>query len=306
MGFPELFDKLPCGLRLRRLFATLWAEMTFPQSCPTGHFYSPIPAREELRRDGKRIFNTAVRSLPEIDLNESQQLVLLQRLAAQAATFTLPQTPTEGRRYYSNNDYFTLADALVLATLLIEHKPQRYLEIGSGFSSALALDVRDRLLRRKLQCVFADPNAGRLRSLIGTSADGGIEILEERIQDVPDRRFQALSSGDVLFVDGSHVAKVGSDVNDVIFRVLPLLHVGVLVHFHDIWWPFEYRAEDVLRGRSWNEAYLLRAFLADNGRYEILLFGSWLQHCHSTEWCAAFPMAEGSVASSLWLRKVRT
>ena len=306
MGFPELFDKLPCGLRLRRLFATLWAEMTFPQSCPPGHFYSPIPAREELRRDRKRIFNTSVRSLPEIDLNESEQLVLLQRLAARAATFTLAHTPTEGRRYYANNDYFTLADALVLATMLIEHKPERYLEIGSGFSSALALDVRDHLLGRKLQCAFADPNPGRLRSLIGSSDDGGIEILEERIQDVPDHRFQALSSGDVLFVDGSHIAKVGSDVNDVIFRVLPLLQVGVLVHFHDIWWPFEYRAGDVLRGRSWNEAYLLRAFLSDNRRYEILLFGSWLQHCHSAEWCAAFPTAEGSVASSLWLRKVRT
>src|SRR6185503_18175174 len=112
---------------------------------------------------------------------------------------------------------------------------------------------------------------GRLRSLIGTSTDGAVEILEERIQNVPDRRFQALSSGDVLFVDGSHVAKVGSDVNDVIFRVLPLLRVGVLVHFHDILWPFEYGKEDVLRGRSWNEAYVLRAFLADNARYEILL-----------------------------------
>jgi predicted O-methyltransferase YrrM len=99
------------------------------------------------------------------------------------------------------------------------------------------------------------------------------------------------------------VAKAGSDLNDVLFRILPLLKEGVLIHFHDIYWPFEYAEEDVMRGRSWNEAYLLRAFLANNERYQIELFPSFLEAQRSSEWTAAFPGMKQGRSSSLWLRK---
>jgi hypothetical protein len=82
-----------------------------------------------------------------------------------------------------------------------------------------------------------------------------------------------------------------------------LLQPGVMIHFHDIFWPFEYAEKDIFHGRSWNEAYLLRAFLANNGKYQVELFGSWLESCHSKAWQSAFPQISSCPASSLWLRK---
>jgi hypothetical protein len=78
----------------------------------------------------------------------------------------------------------------------------------------------------------------------------------------------------------------------------------VIIHFHDIFWPFEYSREQVFQGISWNEAYLLRAFLANNSKYEVLFFPSWLEAAHAQEWQGAFPGVKGIRSSSLWIRKL--
>ena len=80
---------------------------------------------------------------------------------------------------------------------------------------------------------------------------------------MPADELADLHAGDVLFVDSTHVAKIGSDVNHLVFDVFPRLPPGVLVHVHDIAYPFEYPQEWVEEGRAWNEAYLLRGFLLD-------------------------------------------
>ena len=304
MNYFKCIEKLPSGLRIRRLLETIWAELTFAQSCAPGHFYSPIPSRKEIEQDSQRIFGTGKRQLPEICLNEQNQISLLNRLATHSTYLKLPELPIDGRRFYLKNDYFAFADAVVLATMLLEFKPRRYLEIGSGFSSALVLDIRDHYLAGQLECCFVEPSDTRLKSLLNGDDTKTATILTERVQNVDDSIFQALEAGDILFVDGSHVSKVGSDLNDIVFRVLPLLRPGVMVHFHDILWPFEYARADVLLGRSWNEAYLIRAFLANNSDYEIVLFPSWLENSHPIEWIRALPEASRSKASSFWIRKL--
>ena len=60
------------------------------------------------------------------------------------------------------------------------------------------------------------------------------------IQQVPVATFEALEAGDILFIDSTHVLRTGSDVCFELFEVLPRLASGVLVHFHDMFWPFEY------------------------------------------------------------------
>ena len=290
---------------MRRLLQTVWAELMFPQSCPPGHFYSPIPSRADIERDKQRIFESRVQALQGIDLSEEEQLLLLARLGRHARQLSFTDAPKNGHRYYFLNDYFALGDATILATMLLEHRPRRYVEIGSGFSSALVLDIRDGFSLTNLECSFIEPSPDRLRKLLRPADVEQVSILQMRVQEVPDSVFRNLNLNDVLFIDSSHVVKVGSDLNDVLFRVLPVLRPGVLVHFHDVCWPFEYGSENVLSGRSWNEAYFLRAFLSNNDAYEISLFGSWLQQCRPQEWRQSFPNAEKSTASSLWLRKVR-
>jgi predicted O-methyltransferase YrrM len=299
MKVTPLFYRLPAGLRLHRLFRAIWTELTFPQSCAPGHFYSPIPAREDVERHSARVLSNVCVPLPEIELFEQAQFSLLERLSKHAMTWA----SAANDRFRIENDYLPQADAIVLAAMLLEAKPQRYIEIGSGFSSALVLDVRDRFLDGKLHCTFIEPDAERLQSLLRPADTESCDVLKRRVQDVDDEVFGMLDSGDVLFVDGSHVSKVGSDLNDVLFRVLPLVAPGVRIHFHDVYWPFEYRREDLLRGRSWNEMYILRAFLANSAIYRIHLFGSWLEQCHADKWFSAFPQARTTMASSLWLVK---
>ena len=92
------------------------------------------------------------------------------------------------------------------------------------------------------------------------------------LQDVAlEEVIGTLRANDVLFIDSSHVSRVGSDVNRLIFAVLPELPKGVFVHFHDVFYPFEYPQEWVYEGRGWNEAYILRAYLQANPGYKIRL-----------------------------------
>ena len=132
-----------------------------------------------------------------------------------------------------------------------------------------------------------------------------MRVLREPVQEVDPAVFAALEPGDVLFVDSTHVAKVGSDVLHLLFRVLPGLPAGVWIHFHDVHHPFEYPREWVLAGRAWNEAYLLRALLGSGSRYEVAFFGSYFARFYAEELKRGMPLAARNPGSSLWLRVAR-
>jgi hypothetical protein len=105
-------------------------------------------------------------------------------------------------------------------------------------------------------------------------------------------------------VDSSHVSKTGSDVNYYLFQILPRLKPGVVIHIHDMFWPFEYLEEWVLsEKRSWNEAYLVHAFLQYNSAFEIVYWNNYAFHFLSAELRAAMPLCLGNEGGSLWLRK---
>jgi hypothetical protein len=66
--------------------------------------------------------------------------------------------------------------------------------------------------------------------------------------------------------------KTGGDVVRIVLEVLPVLRPGVLVHFHDVFLPYEYpRAWVFELRRAWGEQYLLQAFLAYNEEFEVLM-----------------------------------
>jgi len=115
--------------------------------------------------------------------------------------------------------------------------------------------------------------------------------------------FDALSSNDILFIDSTHVSKTGSDVNRILFDILPRLSRGVFIHFHDVFYPFEYPKEWVYEGRAWNEDYILRAFLEYNDAFEIVLFGTWLAKFERDLLREMMPMTLENPGGSLWLRK---
>jgi hypothetical protein len=107
----------------------------------------------------------------------------------------------------------------------------------------------------------------------------------------------------VLFVDSSHVAKVGSDVNRIVIEILPALARGVWVHFHDVFYPFEYPREWVEAGRAWNEGYLLRAFLQYNRAFSVQLFPTFLARFHPDRFAGGMSPCLRNPGGALWLRK---
>jgi predicted O-methyltransferase YrrM len=262
-----------------------------PYSLP-GHHTSPIPGSRELE--------WSLRPQPPvsaIDLNEEGQLQLLKQIRPDWL-----ELASTARRYRDSGVY-PASDAIVYYALLRELRPRRIIEVGSGFSSALALDARDQFLPG-LEMTCIDPYPQRLDALLQEDDFATVEIIRRPVQDVPLARFDDLEAGDMLFCDTDHFAKLGSEVNWLIFNVLPRLRPGVLVHLHDIFWPFEYPEQWRREGRGYNELYLVRALLMFDKALVIRLFNHWLWVEHR-DLFAGLPV-DASAPGGLWLETTDT
>jgi predicted O-methyltransferase YrrM len=272
---------------------------------PPGHFASPLPDHDLVEQMHLDLVHRT--DLPGIALNVNAQLELLRSLAPIVAAAPFPTHATSGFRYHYENAFFSYGDACYLYGFLNLLKPNRVIEVGSGYSSALMLDTRDHS-DWKGKLTFIEPNPTRLNALLMAADDDGSTLIKTLVQNVPLDTFAQLDANDVLFIDSSHVSKIGSDVNYLFFEVLPRLRTGVVIHVHDIFWPFEYPKSWYDRGWAWNEAYLLRALLTGR-RYEVLAFPSYLESCHTeavrTTMSLALQRAATTAdqgASSIWLR----
>jgi hypothetical protein len=270
---------------------------------PAGHFYSPLVAIEEARRDEHRIFADSPRTLAGIDLNESRQLETLAKFEELYPSIDFPATKSSTHRYYYDNTAYSYSDAIMLHCMMRHIKPRRIIEVGSGYSSCAMLDTNERHLDNSVHFSFIEPYPGLLKSLVRSDDLASIDILESRLQDVPISRFEQLNSGDFLFIDSTHVSKTGSDVNYLLFDVMPVLHDGVYIHIHDIFYPFEYPKEWIFGGRSWNEIYALRAFLQFNSLFTIEMMNTYLEHFHQQRFAARMPLCLKNTGGSIWLRK---
>jgi hypothetical protein len=188
--------------------------------------------------------------------------------------------------------------------MLLEFRPRRVIEVGCGYSSCLMLDTNERFFNGSLDLTLIDPALGELRSLFGERGAGAARLLSDRVQNVPPEVFERLEANDILFMDSSHVSKTGSDVNYLLFQILPVLKPGVLVHVHDILYPFEYPEEWVLKDkRSWNEAYALHAFLQYNSAFEIVYWNNFVWHRLRENLAALMPLCLENEGGSIWLRR---
>ena len=276
----------------------------FVNAWPPGHFYSPIPSLEEVERRKVEIFDIP-RRIPGIHLNEEHQLNLLYELSRYYSEQPFSDHRTVGLRYFFDNPNFRHGEAIILYSMMRHTRPKRIIEIGSGYSSCAMLDINELFFDGSIICTVIDPDLELLLSLIYDQDRNKLEIIRRQVQDVNLAIFSDLTEGDIVFVDSSHVCKIGSDVNYILFHVMPALSPGVLVHFHDICYPFEYPKEWVYQGRAWTEAYLLRAFLQYNNAFTIQLFNSFLGHYHRATLAAKMALCTQNPGSSLWIKKVR-
>lgn len=269
---------------------------------PPGHFYSPLPNLKAVREASRDPLDAAAQT-PGIDLRDVEQLALLEKFASFYAELPFTGQPTHDSRYYYENPFFGYGDAIVLYSMIRHYKPRRIVEVGSGFSSAVMLDTVERFFDEPANITFVEPYPARLDSVLKPVDRTHCTVVAAPVQDVDARLFTQLSAGDFLFVDSSHVAKVGSDVNHLLFDVLPSLQPGVVVHFHDVYWPFDYPKPWILAGRAWNEAYALRAFLQYNSAFQILYFNAYIAARHRERLVQTLPLCMNDPGASLWLTR---
>ncbi len=270
---------------------------------PPGHFYSPLPDIVQIRKKEGKLWGEPPDSVAGIDLNVGEQLSLLKKFHGYYQDLPFSDQKKHDLRYYFANDFYSYSDAIFLYSMIRHLKPKRIVEIGSGFSSCLILDTNELFFQERIACTFIDPYPERLFSLIKNEDKENITIIRKELQDVNLGIFRELGKDDILFVDSTHVAKIGSDVNLIFFDILPVLNQGVYIHFHDIFYPFQYPKEWIYEGRAWNEAYILRAFLQYNTHFRITFFSNFLFHFYPDLILKRMPLCRRNPGAQLWIRR---
>ena len=273
---------------------------------PNGHFYSPVVNVEEVKLDAARIF--ANHRPMAIDFNVDQQVKQLEALSRYFGEMPFADEAQPSIRYYFNNTSYGFGDACIYWGMLGHVRPSRIIEVGSGFTSALALDAIDHF-KLPTRCTFIDPNPELLLRVAAPIAPVH-QVLAQRVQTIDPELVATLGANDLLFIDSSHVVKTGSDVHFELNELLPRLKPGVIVHFHDTFYPFEYPKPWVIEENfSWNELYVLQAFLMYNPAFRILYFNDFIGHNHADRIRNLLPRETYSRVTlnpggGLWLQRV--
>jgi Methyltransferase domain len=263
------------------------------------HFHTPLNDLGFLRAHPELWNRSKVPA--EVDWDLDGQLELLGRIAAFAGELNdVPDGPrARPGEFVWNNETYPRGDAITYYGILRHLQPRRVIEVGAGSSSlvlARAVSMNEKACEVTL--IEPEPNWNVLGQL-----PRGWTVIEELVQLVDVRAFEALGPGDVLFYDGSHCVRTASDVNWIFFEVLPRLASGVWIHVHDLSWPWDYSPRWVLdEALSWNEQYLVQAFLMGNTMYQVRCVMSLLWTLRRSDVTAML----GTAASggSLWIEKL--
>jgi hypothetical protein len=196
-------------------------------------------------------------------------------------------------------------DSLVLYAMIRARKPRLAIEIGSGESTRISLAA--------LQKNAAEGAPGRLiavepypRPFLKAMVSPQLQMIESRVENVS---LDVFRDADLLFIDSSHVARIGSDVNFEMFEIVPRLKVGALVHWHDIMIPVDYSREWIESGtKFWNESYVVHAFMLHNKCFRVVWASRYLQVKHPERLRARFPYFRpqdpDQQLSSFWIERV--
>lgn len=277
-------------------------------------YYSPLPSETQLRRRKARWAKPSPLAGLRYDLPAMQRRFDTLAQARLEEFKALPPYATLCQAGYGPG--YPHVDAFTLYAMLRETQPARYMEVGSGLSTYYShlARARNREQSRDLRITCIEPFPYPKLNEIAP-----IELIVSEVQDVPVSRFQALQQGDVLFIDSSHSVRIDGDVPYLFLEVLPMLAPGVLVHIHDI--PFPYNVpyppeywtlvddpQSPHWPMYWTEAMLIQAFLAFNPAFEILLSTPLIRYHDEGFLRARLPFyrtvqEEPNTFSSLWLRR---
>lgn len=278
-----------------------WSKRIFFKMCVypiIDHYYEPMFNPKHLRYSlGKD------RELPGIDLNDNEQLEILKKFSFNDELIKIPTTKKNDLEFYYDNPSIGLGDSEYLYNMIRLFKPKKIIEIGSGFSTLMAIEaVRQNKKEDPGYCCehtciepYEMPWLEKL----------GLKIIREKVENVDKQVFSDLEANDILFIDSSHIIRPQGDVLFEYLEILPILKSGVVVHIHDVFTPKDYLDEWVLDDiKLWNEQYLLEAFLTFNDQYRIIGALNYLKHHYSEQLmqkCPVLMKKKHEEPGSFWL-----
>ncbi|KAI8114409.1 hypothetical protein M9434_002533 [Picochlorum sp. BPE23] len=241
------------------------------------HYYSPIPNLDNLT--GISYVDTA-QSKPEafdgLDAHFPQIFRLLEicsELKKEFDDFLYGSEGLQAHEFFLSNPNQHPVDAALLYCIIRSIKPKNILEVGMGYSTMIshrALEVNSREgSSGHLMVVEPFPEENFQKAVIQGLRN--ITVIQEMAQHLPMDLFSKLGSGDILFIDSSHVVKMGSDCLHLFLHILPNLCPGVIVHVHDVFLPYEYPKAWITKHRFWNEQYFLHALMANSKKYKVIM-----------------------------------
>lgn len=292
---PELYLRYLPGGALLGNFRSL-------KFSPPGHFYSSLLDIQSIPKNAISFEFDGPEYWENVNLRPSAQQQYYADLVRRGSAVTFSEKKISAKRFYLQNDQFAFADAFALSTILLKERPARVIEVGSGFSSAVMLDTADIMDSPPLFC-FVEPFPKRLESLLNQKrSELRTTIYRKRVQELNVELFDSLDAQDILFIDSSHVAKIGSDLAYLFLRVIPRLRPGVLIHLHDIFYPCSYPMDWIRQGRAWNESLFLRAMLVASNRFEVVAFNSYAAQSFPALFESGLPRFLENSGGSIWLR----
>jgi hypothetical protein len=255
---------------------------------------SPIPTIGHLPADTwDKIHDTG------IDWNEKIGIPLLQELAKYADEYhhIIESELLKGSRNYS------LHDSALLYSIIRYFKPRNIIQIGSGDYTKATVLGASKNSNGGTNIISIDPFGFKGLEKI-------VKLIKKPCQEIPMSEFERLEKNDILFIDSSHISKIGSDVNYLFLDVLPKLKPGVLIQVNDIFIPYELPRQWTRENHwFWNEQYLLHAFLIGNLDFEVLFGTRYIIKNHPELLLniysdANFDSSDGISTSSFWMRRV--
>lgn len=279
--------------------------------------YSPLPVFESLKENERRWNKPSELAGLNIDLEKMKSD--LKRLIEKHYNDVGDFVKIAELKEYGVG--FQQSDSIILFCMLMENKPTKYFEVGAGMSTFIADYTRkkykDKGIYTQIKTVEPEP-FDKLYSL------KDVEIIKDAGQNIPLDFFDSLNENDVMFIDTTHVIKIDGEVNYLILEILPRLKKGVLIHFHDIPFPYNFpfpadywilnrtvqSLDDVRVPMYWTEPMMLQAFLAFNDSFRIEMSLPIIRHNDENFLKETIPGYETiqqnpNVCSSLWIRKIK-
>ena len=249
---------------------------------------------------GKNLYEN--RNLPGINLNLKEQLQNLSNLVYKNELIELElEKKSPSYKFPIKNTFFGHGDAEIYYQLIRYLKPKNILEVGSGHSTLIALEAIKKNIeinQIKTQITCVEPYENNWLN------DLDIKILRKKIEDIEESYYLNLVSGDIFFVDSSHIIRPQGDVLKIFLEILPKLNKGVIVHIHDIFTPKDYPERWIIKeNKFWNEQYLVETLMMNENKYEIYLMLNYLKNNAFNELKEVCPyLTSKDQPSSLYLK----